>query len=105
MVWLATVHVLALFQNFHAVGSDRSTQQVQLPPPSPLSQVAFLALSEVAPLTHAITNTVKRVVIILASIVVFRNPITGLGALGSAVAIGGATAYSVVKGKLAKKGK
>ena len=69
------------------------------------NEVAFLALSEVAPLTHAITNTVKRVVIILASIVVFRNPITGLGALGSAVAIAGATAYSVVKGKLAKKGK
>ena len=56
-------------------------------------------------MTHAVGNTVKRVVIILASIVVFRNPITGLGALGSAVAIAGATAYSVVKGKLAKKGK
>ena len=67
------------------------------------NEVAFLALSEVAPLTHAITNTVKRVVIILASLVVFKNPITGVGALGSAVAIAGATAYSIVKGKTKSK--
>jgi solute carrier family 35 protein E1 len=61
--------------------------------------VAFLALAEVAPVTHAVTNTVKRVVIIIASIVVFRTPLTPLGALGSALAIGGATAYSWAKGK------
>ena len=29
------------------------------------NEVAFLALAEVAPVTHAVTNTVKRVVIIL----------------------------------------
>ena len=63
------------------------------------NEVAFLALSEVAPVTHAVGNTVKRVVIILASIVVFRNPITGLGALGSAIAILGTLLYSLAKGK------
>lgn len=63
------------------------------------NEVAFLALSEVAPVTHAVTNTVKRVVIILASVVVFRTPVTALGMIGSAVAIAGATAYSIAKSK------
>jgi solute carrier family 35 protein E1 len=63
------------------------------------NEVAFLALSEVAPVTHAVTNTVKRVVIILASVIVFRTPVTPLGMVGSAIAIGGATAYSVAKNK------
>lgn len=63
------------------------------------NEVAFLALSEVAPVTHAVTNTVKRVVIILASVIVFRTPVSPLGVLGSAMAILGATAYSVAKNK------
>ena len=63
------------------------------------NEVAFLALSEVAPVTHAVGNTVKRVVIILASVVAFRTPITALGALGSAIAILGTLLYSLAKGK------
>jgi solute carrier family 35 protein E1 len=53
------------------------------------NEVAFLALSEVAPVTHAVGNTIKRVVIILASVVAFRNPLSPAGALGSAVAVFG----------------
>jgi len=63
------------------------------------NEVAFLALCEVAPVTHAVTNTVKRVVIILASILFFKTPVTFLGTLGSAIAILGATFYSYAKGK------
>mmetsp|Transcript_4777 Transcript_4777/g.10083 ORF Transcript_4777/g.10083 Transcript_4777/m.10083 type:complete len:420 (+) Transcript_4777:76-1335(+) len=63
------------------------------------NEVAFLALSEVAPVTHAVTNTVKRVVIILASVLVFRNPVTKLGMVGSAMAIFGATLYSIAKSR------
>jgi len=63
------------------------------------NEVAFLALSEVAPVTHAVGNTIKRVVIILASVVVFRNPLSGLGALGSAIAILGTLLYSLAKNK------
>lgn len=63
------------------------------------NEVAFLALSEVAPVTHAVTNTVKRVVIILASVLVFRNPVTGMGMAGSGLAIFGATLYSIAKSK------
>jgi solute carrier family 35 protein E1 len=67
------------------------------------NEVAFLALSEVAPVTHAVTNTVKRVVIILASVLVFRNPVSQLGAVGSGIAIFGAMAYSVAKSKCKPK--
>ena len=31
-------------------------------------------------MTHAVGNTIKRVVIILASVIVFKNPLTPLGA-------------------------
>ena len=61
------------------------------------NEVAFLALSEVAPVTHAVTNTVKRVVIILASIIVFKTSITPLGALGSGILILGAVLYAVAQ--------
>eukprot|EP00614_Pseudopedinella_elastica_P029696 CAMPEP_0172616856 /NCGR_PEP_ID=MMETSP1068-20121228/68276_1 /TAXON_ID=35684 /ORGANISM="Pseudopedinella elastica, Strain CCMP716" /LENGTH=390 /DNA_ID=CAMNT_0013422447 /DNA_START=71 /DNA_END=1243 /DNA_ORIENTATION=- len=63
------------------------------------NEVAFIALSEVAPVTHAVTNTVKRVVIILASVLFFKTPVTFLGAVGSAIAIAGATGYSFAKAK------
>jgi len=63
------------------------------------NEVAFLALSEVAPVTHAVTNTVKRVVIILASIIVFKTSITPLGALGSGITIAGALLYALAKQK------
>lgn len=61
--------------------------------------MAFLALSEVAPVTHAVGNTVKRVVIILASVVAFKTPINFLGGVGSAIAILGTLAYSLAKSK------
>jgi len=63
------------------------------------NEVAFLALAEVAPVTHAVTNTVKRVVIILASILVFKTTITPLGAVGSAITILGAMLYALAKNK------
>jgi len=63
------------------------------------NEVAFLALAEVAPVTHAVTNTVKRVVIILASILVFKTSITPLGAVGSGITILGALLYALAKNK------
>ena len=77
------------------------TSPPHLPHISPTSppQVAFLALAEVAPVTHAVTNTVKRVVIILASILVFKTTITPLGAAGSAITVAGALLYALAKNK------
>ena len=63
------------------------------------NEVAFIALSKVTPVTHSIANTIKRVCIILATVVVFGNKLTPLGALGSALAVAGTFAYSIAKAK------
>jgi solute carrier family 35 protein E1 len=61
------------------------------------NEVAFLALDSVAPITHALGNTIKRVVIILTSVVVFGTKLTGQGAVGSSIAILGVLLYSLAK--------
>jgi hypothetical protein len=61
------------------------------------SEVAMQALANVHPVTHAIGNTMRRVVIMVVSMVVFRTPMTPLGAAGSAMAIIGAFAYAMVQ--------
>jgi solute carrier family 35 protein E1 len=43
-------------------------------------------------------NTVKRVVVIVASALAFATPMTPIGIVGSAIAISGVLLYSVVKG-------
>ena len=54
---------------------------------------------KVSPVTHSIANTIKRVCIILATVVVFGNKLTPLGALGSSLAVAGTLAYSLAKSK------
>ncbi len=61
------------------------------------NEVAFLALGRVNPVTHAIGNTVKRVVIIIASVIAFKTPISTLGVVGSTIAIAGTLLYSLAK--------
>ena len=61
------------------------------------AQVAMKALKNVHPVTHAIGNTMRRVVISLICIVVFATPISLAGAVGSAVAISGSYFYAMVK--------
>lgn len=41
-----------------------------------------MILSRVSPVTHSIGNCVKRVVVIVASVLVFQNPVTRLNAMG-----------------------
>lgn len=65
------------------------------------NEVAFITLNQVSPITHSIANTFKRVAIILATCFVFRNPLSPLGALGSAIAVAGTFLYSVTKAKFA----
>jgi len=65
--------------------------------------VAFLALESVHPITHAVGNTIKRVVIIITSMIVFKTAMTPLGTAGSAVAIGGVLLYSLAKNYFEKK--
>merc|ERR1719231_1510644 len=63
------------------------------------NEVAFLALGRVNPVTHAVGNTIKRVVIIVASVIAFKTPISTLGVIGSSIAIVGTLLYSPAKSK------
>jgi solute carrier family 35 protein E1 len=63
------------------------------------NEASFLALSRLSPVTHSVANTLKRVVIIIASCIVFKTPMTLLGAAGSGVAVLGTLLYSLAKKK------
>merc|ERR1712008_318477 len=58
---------------------------------------SFWALSQASPMTHSVLNSFKRVVIIIASVVVLRNPLSMGTALGAVVAITGGFLYSIAK--------
>jgi len=65
-------------------------------------QVSYMILSRVTPVTHSIGNCVKRVVVIISSVIVFQTPVTLLNGFGTALALAGVFAYSQVtmtKGK------
>jgi solute carrier family 35 protein E1 len=61
------------------------------------NEASFLALDRLNPVSHSVANTLKRVVIIVASCIVFNTPITTLGSIGSAIAILGTLLYSLAK--------
>ena len=67
------------------------------------NEVAFLCLDNVAPVTHALGNTIKRVVIIIASVLAFGTKMTTQGIIGSSTAIFGVLLYSLAKSKFSKK--
>jgi solute carrier family 35 protein E1 len=67
------------------------------------NEVAFLALGKVNPVTHAVGNTIKRVVIIVASVVAFKTPMSQGSIIGSSIAILGTLMYSLAMN--ASKGK
>jgi len=61
------------------------------------NEVMYLALSNVHPVTLAVGNTMKRVIIMVASVLVFRNPVSLQAGIGSAVGISGVLLYSLTK--------
>lgn len=58
------------------------------------NQVSYMSLDQISPLTFSIGNTMKRVTVIVSSIIIFKNPITALNAIGAAIAILGTFFYS-----------
>ncbi|XP_030553097.1 xylulose 5-phosphate/phosphate translocator, chloroplastic [Rhodamnia argentea] len=58
------------------------------------NQSSYQALDDISPLTFSVGNTMKRVVVIVSTVLVFRNPVRPLNALGSAIAIFGTFLYS-----------
>mmetsp|Transcript_14825 Transcript_14825/g.27519 ORF Transcript_14825/g.27519 Transcript_14825/m.27519 type:complete len:386 (-) Transcript_14825:155-1312(-) len=67
------------------------------------NEVAFLALGKVNPVTHAVGNTIKRVVIIVASVIAFKTPMSRGSVVGSSVAIAGTLMYSLAMNGSKKK--
>ena len=65
-------------------------------------QVSYMILSKVSPVTHSVGNCVKRVVVIVSSVLFFRTPVSPINAAGTALALAGVFAYSRVT---AAKGK
>lgn len=60
-------------------------------------QLSYMILSKVSPVTHSVGNSLKRVAVIVASIIVFHNKVTQQSAIGTAVALLGVLLYSQAK--------
>ena len=67
------------------------------------NEVAFLALGKVNPVTHAVGNTIKRVVIIVASVIAFKTPMSTGSIIGSSIAIFGTLLYSLAMNAVKSK--
>ncbi|CEP02417.1 unnamed protein product (mitochondrion) [Plasmodiophora brassicae] len=61
------------------------------------NEISYLALNQISPVTYAVANTSKRTIIIVSSVLWFRNRITPLGWVGGAISIVGVLVYSLVK--------
>ena len=60
-------------------------------------QLSYSILGRVSPVTHSIGNCVKRVVVIVASVVAFAHPMSRQNVIGTAIALGGVFLYSQAK--------
>jgi len=60
------------------------------------NQVAYMSLEDITPLALSISNTAKRITIIVSSIIIFKTPITVVNALGALTTILGTFFYSQV---------
>ncbi|XP_074310989.1 glucose-6-phosphate/phosphate translocator 1, chloroplastic-like [Silene latifolia] len=61
------------------------------------NQVSYMSLDEISPLTFSIGNTMKRISVIVSSIIIFRTPVQPVNALGAAIAVMGTFLYSQAK--------
>lgn len=60
-------------------------------------QVSYSLLARISPVTHSVANSVKRVVVIVSSVIFFRTPISPINAFGTALALVGVFLYSQLK--------
>ena len=59
--------------------------------------LAFTMISRLSPLSYAIAGCTKRLVVIMISILVLRNPVTKMNLCGISLAILGVVLYNKVK--------
>ncbi|KAA8491594.1 Phosphoenolpyruvate/phosphate translocator 2, chloroplastic [Porphyridium purpureum] len=67
------------------------------------NQFSYVVLQRTSAVSHAVGNTMKRVAVIVSSVLVFHNPVTMQNKLGTAIAIAGVGLYSQVKNWKPKK--
>ncbi|KAL6842487.1 hypothetical protein ACP4OV_027722 [Aristida adscensionis] len=60
-------------------------------------QVSYMILAKVSPVTHSVGNCVKRVVVIVTSVLFFRTPVSPINSLGTGIALAGVFLYSQLK--------
>lgn len=66
-------------------------------------QVSYMILQRVSPVTHSVGNCVKRVVVIVSSVLFFKTPVSPINTIGTAIALAGVFLYSQVKRLKPKK--
>ncbi|QDZ23521.1 triose-phosphate transporter [Chloropicon primus] len=59
--------------------------------------VSYAILAQVTPVTHSVGNCLKRVIVIAASIFIFKNPVSSKNVAGTMLAITGVFLYSMTK--------
>ena len=57
-------------------------------------QISYMILSRVSPVTHAVGNCMKRVTVIVVTLLYFKNPVSPLNMAGTALALSGVFLYS-----------
>ncbi|KAM1397781.1 hypothetical protein ACFX2I_015322 [Malus domestica] len=60
-------------------------------------QVSYMILQRVSPVTHSVGNCVKRVVVIVSSVLFFKTPVSAVNSFGTGLALAGVFLYSRVK--------
>ncbi|CAK7328880.1 unnamed protein product [Dovyalis caffra] len=60
-------------------------------------QVSYMILQRVSPVTHSVGNCVKRVVVIVSSVLFFKTPVSAINSMGTGIALAGVFLYSRVK--------
>lgn len=60
-------------------------------------QVSYMILARVSPVTHSVGNCVKRVVVIVTSVLFFKSTVSPINSLGTGIALAGVFLYSRVK--------
>lgn len=63
-------------------------------------QASYMVLDQgVSPVTFSVGNTMKRVAVVVSSVMFFRNPVSVMNWVGSGIAILGTYLYSVATDK------
>ncbi len=69
-------------------------------------QASYMVLDQgVSPVTFSVGNTMKRVAVVVSSVMFFRNPVSVMNWVGSGIAILGTYLYSVATDKAKEEAK